>query len=320
MKQATTQLDASSMASFKLTRRKLFASVGIALLSFPLLSEAKLGAHRTKSYFGQNRVRGSKGLVDPYGETITSNSFFEVPGEYEIEASSTTTTTTSKRQQQQQKFQTDVGDLAKSFQEALVAMNQNEEDIHVGRLLLASERLESTMRKIGFSQSANDIHGNVAKIRSAYDSAPKNQRDSMPALLRYEIASGVLKGKKIPEKSAAMGFLWLGRSLNYQFDMFSHMLDHNAEPYEAAMYAYNRDLKPHLSWPLQKMGQAAMSTMLKSRRQKEMFARIGGFSEETFGTCEEQATKQELRQVMGHIQPMLSRWKKVFSELDLGCI
>ena len=143
----------------------------------------------------------------------------------------------------------------------------------------------------------------------------------MASLLEYESDSCmIVKGKDgFPEKSAAMGFLWLGRSLNYQYDMFSHMLDHNAEPFEAARHAYDRDLKPHLSWPLQKLCQAAM-TSLKPKRQKEMLAQIGGFQEECYGNSEDQATRRDLRQMMDSLKPMLCRWKQVFSELDLEAI
>ena len=118
----------------------------------------------------------------------------------------------------------EVSDLACHFQQALSAINQGKDDIHVGNLLQACERLEGTMRNIGFGQSAKDIAGNVAKIRSVYDKMPANERNSMPALLRRELDTGVIsRGQKFKEQSAAMGFLWLGRSINYQYDMFHHV-------------------------------------------------------------------------------------------------
>ena len=118
----------------------------------------------------------------------------------------------------------EVSDLACHFQQALSAFNQGKDDIHVGNLLQACERLEGTMRNIGFGQSAKDIAGNVAKIRSVYDKMPASERNSMPALLRRELDTGVIsRGQKFKEQSAAMGFLWLGRSINYQYDMFHHV-------------------------------------------------------------------------------------------------
>jgi hypothetical protein len=114
-----------------------------------------------------------------------------------------------------------------------------------------------------------------------------------------------------------MGLLWLGRSLNYQYDMFRHMLDHNGEPYEAACYAYENSMKPHLSWPVQKVCQAALKKVKELRREK-MLAGIGGFSEDCFGNCEDQATRNDLRQVVRCLEPMICRWRQVFSEMGLG--
>ena len=138
-----------------------------------------------------------------------------------VEAASTPSTTKSKSSSPA----SDLSDLACHFEQAISALNQGKDDIHVGKLLLACERLERTMRKIGFNQSAKDIAGNVSKIRNVYNSMPSNERNSMPALLQHELNTGVItKGsKKLKEKSAAMGFLWLGRSINYQYDMFQHV-------------------------------------------------------------------------------------------------
>ena len=316
-----------STTMLKMGRQQFRGTISLLLIAASVSSaEARIGTFRSE---GSNKLfqanpeilRERLDIVDPYGQTVTSNSFYTYRSGYEIESSTTTTTANTRipTSPRVQDFKTDVAVLADCFDHALVAANQNEEDIHVAHLLAASERLEGAMRRIGFSQSANDIAGNINKIRNVYNRAPQNRRDSMPALLQYEKDSGVLDGKKLPEKSAAMGFLWLGRSLNYQFDMFSHMLEHDTEPYEAASIAYERDLKPHLSWPLQKLGKAAMTT-LKPRRRKEMFAQIGGFSEENYGAREEQATRRDLRHMMDNLKPMLSRWKQVFSELELEAI
>mmetsp|Transcript_14474 Transcript_14474/g.21333 ORF Transcript_14474/g.21333 Transcript_14474/m.21333 type:complete len:289 (+) Transcript_14474:119-985(+) len=214
---------------------------------------------------------------------------------------------------------TDIAELIDCFQNALIIANQDEHEIHVGKLLLACDRLESTMRRIGFTQSAKDIAGNIRKIRRTYSKLPESHRDCMPAILEHEIESGI-NMKKIPENSAACGFLWLGRSLNYQYAMFCHMLDNDdATPYEAASVSYERDLKPYLPWPLQKICQAAMCT-LKAKRRKQIFADIGGFSEECYGEREEEATKKDLRQMMDFIKSMLCRWRQVCSDLELGTI
>lgn len=221
------------------------------------------------------------------------------------------------------RVRTDVADLASDFQAAIQAMNQDDKDIHVGRLLTACERLENTMRKIGFNQGAKDIGGNIRKIRNLYTKAPPGQRDSMPHLLRYELETGVhdeANGtRRIKDPSAAVGFLWLGRTLNYQYDMFRLMLDENEEPYHAARRAYEKDLKQHHSWPVQKVCQAAMVT-LKPMRKSAVLSSLGGFEEDCFGEQENEATHRDMHQMMDSWKPLLTRWKKVFSDLELESI
>jgi len=211
---------------------------------------------------------------------------------------------------------TDVADLAQDFHAAIQAMNQDDNDIHVGRLLNACDRLEDTMEKIGFKQGAKDIGMNIRKIRNMYCKVPACQRDTMPALLRYEKEMG-MHSNGIKDPSAAMGFLWLGRVLNYQYSMFKLMLDENEEPYDAARRAYDLYLKHHQSWAVQKVCQAAMTT-LKPMKKTSVFSRFGGFEEDCFGPMEHDATNRDLYELMDCWQPLLNRWKKVFSDLNLG--
>mmetsp|Transcript_14940 Transcript_14940/g.36382 ORF Transcript_14940/g.36382 Transcript_14940/m.36382 type:complete len:285 (+) Transcript_14940:39-893(+) len=223
---------------------------------------------------------------------------------------------------------TDAASLASDFQKALVVVNQQRGDIHVGHLISACEGLEATMRRIGFVQGASDIAANLSKIRTVYNQVSPDKRDSMPELLQYEMGLGIHSASKkssrskaaIKDTSATMGLLWLGRSLNYQYDMFQQLLlDGNVQPYEAACCAYERNMKPHLSWPLQKVCQVALKK-LKVLRREHMLAGIGGFSEECYGACEDQATRHDLRRVIRCLEPMLGRWQQVFSEMGLGDI
>jgi hypothetical protein len=217
---------------------------------------------------------------------------------------------------------TKAAELIKPFEKVLIAVNRKTQDVHVGSLLTACTQLEQIMRNAGLSQIANDIAGNIKKIRNVYDQFPKDQRDSIAAIIQYEMDAGVHSDDRrhLKENSAAMGFIWLGRIINYQYDMFSHMLNHDdADPYEAARLAYERNLKPHLSWTLQKVCQAAMN-MLKPVKKSMIYSRIGGFdynNNNDFDVQGEEATKRDLRRVLGAWEPMLFRWKQIFAELDL---
>lgn len=231
-------------------------------------------------------------------KTISSNNNFNTPSTTELH--------------------TPLRDLANDFNEALNSINNAKEDIHVGRLMAACARLESTIRKMGFGTSANDIANNLKKIQSTYQMLPPGKRDSMPALLEYEQKIGMHPSNgKLKENSATMGFLWLGRSINYQYDFFMTMLEKpDATPYEAASHAYAETFKPHLSWPLQKLGSAALNTM-KPIKKSTILANMGGVDEENYGPEYDVATKNELKNVISAQKQLLGRWNAIFSEMGL---
>lgn len=329
---------------------RLFIPIAfLILLEMQLAKPAKAGhggsfrAVGGKIRFGRKSVRRSSSEetiafleLEEHRPTITTtiNNVYNAQTQHPpvgIESSTTTTATSSARSKTDEHVSTYVAGLAKDFEQALVAVNANHYDLHIGNLLLACGRLENTMKQIGFKQSANDISGNVQKIRNVYNFLPNEKRDSISAIVRYEFETGVhgsigtnrnSKGHHttLEDSSATVGFLWLGRSINYQYDMFRRMLDHEDEtPYNAAKYAYEKALKPHLSWPLQKICQAAMKR-LKPLQKNELFCRIGGFREESYGCQEDQATKRDLRRVVDFWQPMLNRWKQTLSDLELAGI
>lgn len=206
--------------------------------------------------------------------------------------------------------------LAEDFDHAMVVMNQNTEDIHVGHLLSACEKLQSTIREMGFVSSANDMANNIAKIRNTYNKLPSTQRDSMPVLLQYEQDVGIITEKnRIAESSATMGLLWLGRSIHYQYDMFQYILENpEASPYDAASHAYSATVKPHLSWPLQRLGQAALNG-LRSMQKRTILAHMGGFDEEDYTMAKDCITKQGMKRVLASWNPIIRRWNQVLEDM-----
>ena len=278
-----------------------------------------------------------------------------------------------KQQQQQQHVDiaTDMAQIAKEFDQALVVAssmntntntNTNTNDLNVGNLLIACDRLEKAMRQFGFTQSAKGISGNVKKIRDVYNRPlPAHiNRDSLVAIVQHEFETGVhdITSKHtntihdntinknvnknnnnnkdsqhhhhhhtqthhaLNHSSATMGFLWLGRSISYQHDMFRQMLDHEDEtPYNAAKFAYEKVLKPHLSWPKQKACQTAIAhTKPLQLTKHELLCRMGGFEQNSYSREEEKATKRDLRKVVNSWSPMLNQWKQTFMDLDLAQI
>jgi len=208
--------------------------------------------------------------------------------------------------------------LAEDFEHAMVVMNQNQEDIHVGHLLTACDKLQSTVRGMGFVSSANDMARNIAKIRNTYEKLPPTKRDSMPVLLQYERDVGIVsEPDRIADSSATMGLLWLGRSINYQYEMFQHILENpEASPYDAASHAYTSTVKPHLSWALQRLGQAALNG-LRSMQKETILAHMGGFDEEDYSTANDSATKQGMKKVLATWNPIIRRWNQVLEDMGI---
>jgi len=207
--------------------------------------------------------------------------------------------------------------LVEDFEQAMVQVNQNQEDIHVGHLLTACEKLQSTVRELGFVSSANDMANNIAKIKSTYEKLPVTKRDSMPVLLQYEQDVGITETDRITDSSATMGLLWLGRSIHYQYDMFQYILEHpEASPYDAASHAYGTSVKPHLSWPLQRLGQAALNK-LRSLQKKTLLAQMGGFDEDGYTMADEGATKQGMKKVLSTWNPIIRRWNQVLEDMGI---
>eukprot|EP00339_Tiarina_fusa_P006149 CAMPEP_0117080474 /NCGR_PEP_ID=MMETSP0472-20121206/56774_1 /TAXON_ID=693140 ORGANISM="Tiarina fusus, Strain LIS" /NCGR_SAMPLE_ID=MMETSP0472 /ASSEMBLY_ACC=CAM_ASM_000603 /LENGTH=261 /DNA_ID=CAMNT_0004808119 /DNA_START=31 /DNA_END=814 /DNA_ORIENTATION=+ len=226
---------------------------------------------------------------------------------------------------------TEVVELATSFENVLVSKNMDdgdeesvEETIHVGRLLFACEQLERVIRKVGlcFTQSANDIAKNIKKVRNVYDRFADGEilvqgaggggdRNAISTIVEYELASGVHTDRKsFAEHSASQGLLWLARSINFQHMFYGHLLENDhAEPYGAAVFAYEAALSPHLPWALQTVGQAAL-LMISATNKRSIYARIGGFPEGSFEEMEELATKAEMRRVLDAWEPVLKRYRQ----------
>jgi len=221
-------------------------------------------------------------------------------------------------QQQQMMSESPLSVLAYNFDQVLIAMNQNKDDIHVGHLLSACETLESTIRELGFASSANDMANNIAKIRNTYEKLPVTKRDSMPVLLKYEQDVGInAPNDKIKDSSATMGLLWLGRSVNCQYDMFQYILENpEASPYDAASHAYSHAVKPHLSWPLQRLGLAALSG-IRSMKKQTILARMGGFNEDQYTSNNDSETKEGMRRVLATWNPIIRRWNQVLEDMGI---
>lgn len=96
------------------------------------------------------------------------------------------------------------------------------EDIDMDCLVNACTRLKDVMYMMGQDGNARDLQNNLVKIEQARAQVPPSHRQTLRTLLEYEKESGVkLSGGRLKNPSAAVGLLWIRRSVAFQRRMNS---------------------------------------------------------------------------------------------------
>ena len=208
-------------------------------------------------------------------------------------------------------YQTPMGFLADEFEGVLEG-----NDIVLSQLLRACKRLEETMRLLGQTSTANDFHSNVEKVENLIQQAPAECRETMYALLAFEKSLGIHPPNDGPkhrlrDPSAAMGLLWIERSLSFNYAMYSDVL-RKAEPVEAAMNAYQTVIEPFHSWTLRKLTAASIQHTTPARDQ--LFVQLAGNRADDPILKE---TQSDLFRLLNNLGPLIHRWRETFQELDL---
>lgn len=221
-----------------------------------------------------------------------------------------------------------LNDIVSAFQQAIMPQKkQDDANVHVGKLLAAMSTMESHMRKVGMTQAANDIKGNHDKVLRLYTAAPKEKRDSVRALLEWELESGIHgdnfddKGPiRVKNNSGAMGLFWIGHTVKYQYDLYRLMMEEGMNPVDAATIAFQKDLEPHLPWAASKMAKAMIPRATPST-QLEFFKALGGYDEgESYGYEEHAGMTENVKSIMNVWGDMLDDWSSPFAELRLSDI
>lgn len=221
--------------------------------------------------------------------------------------------------QTQKTIKTRVGIVTNHFKLVHAVHNGH---IDMAQLLQALHGLNDLMVDIGQKQNARELRRNVEKAEAfAKRHCSSSGKISMKQVLvlEKEMAShkycsrhGQLISLKDP--SCAMGLLWTRRSLWFLYHVFES-LTQNVDVALGTVFAYEQALLPYHDWIIQKIFGLALRAMTPSN--KEYLARLGGFSVETFGAAEEDATKRDLQKLLIIWKPLLQRWEQVYAELDL---
>eukprot|EP00584_Thalassiosira_punctigera_P007809 CAMPEP_0172534714 /NCGR_PEP_ID=MMETSP1067-20121228/6981_1 /TAXON_ID=265564 ORGANISM="Thalassiosira punctigera, Strain Tpunct2005C2" /NCGR_SAMPLE_ID=MMETSP1067 /ASSEMBLY_ACC=CAM_ASM_000444 /LENGTH=361 /DNA_ID=CAMNT_0013319535 /DNA_START=353 /DNA_END=1437 /DNA_ORIENTATION=- len=150
-------------------------------------------------------------------------------------------------------------------------------EVDTAQLLRACRAHLALMKTGGASLRlvAKDLESNVQKAERVFKRSPREGR-SLSSLLEREKERGIHDGDRLHEKSAAMGLLWIRRSLAFQMDLYADSLvSVGVHPKEAAYGAYDKHLSPFHGWALRKVFPASLSQM----PEREAFiAKFGGIT------------------------------------------
>lgn len=194
-------------------------------------------------------------------------------------------------------------------------------------LLQAILQFEIVMRAVGQTQSAKDLHSNIRKVQEVYKRAPVEHRQSMRTLLQFEQtalkAHDGLPPNRLKDPSAAMGLLWIRRSLAFNYRLYSRVIQdgRSAEPVQAALEAYQTELEPFHGWALRRLYTLGIQAATPPRREllATLAGRLGKNKHKVFLTPnEEKALLNDLERLVQTWGPLLDQWQDTFEELGLN--
>ena len=189
-------------------------------------------------------------------------------------------------------------------------------DIVTSKLLKAC-RAHLEMMKAGGTALcvvAKDLEGNLRKAEALYKKNPKECK-TLSSLLELERESDIHDGNVLQDPSAAIGLLWIRRSLAFQSHLFRSLLSPDGDhPKDAAYEAYNEHLSPYHGWMLRTVFPASLSQM---PHRQVFLSSFGEVQVDELDEEEEFKVVRKLRALISTLEPLLAVWKDSFERLDL---
>ena len=162
---------------------------------------------------------------------------------------------------------------------------------------------------------AKDLESNLQKAEKPFKKLSPKQGKTLSALLESERDSGIHQGNVLKEQSAAMGLLWIRRSLAFQLDLYSSLLaEDGPHPRDAAYKAYSTHLSSYHGWALQKVFPASLSQMPD---RKAFIAKFGEVSLEELNDEYDREIVKKLKSLVAAWDPLIRQWEEDFARLDL---
>lgn len=205
-------------------------------------------------------------------------------------------------------------DVVASFKYVL----RNGDKVDVSNLLKAC-RAHLTLVKSGgaaLKVVAKDMEGNLDKAEVLHNKLrSQNKGKDLSQLLEIERQQGIHEGNMLRDPSAAMGLLWIRRSLAFQLDLYSSLLPSSTKsPTVAALEAYDKHLSPFHGWMLQKIFPLSLSQL----PDREVFiAKFGGMDKIDLNERYEREIVEKLRDLVKVWEPLIGVWKEEFERMDM---
>lgn len=226
-------------------------------------------------------------------------------------------------------------DVIHAFQSVL---NKDSNEVNTAQLLKACRAHLTLMRSGGpaLRLVAKDMEANLLKAETLYWNLSKNNRGKdLASLLQTEIENGVHPDVNVlEESSAAMGLLWIRRSLAFQLELYASLSSPSSSssssansgsvgnsrrhggmhPKDAALQAYDKILSPYHGWLLQKVFPLSLSQM----PDRQVFlAKFGGREVHELDEEYEQIIEKKLQLLVRTWRPILDVWRREFERLNL---
>jgi hypothetical protein len=163
---------------------------------------------------------------------------------------------------------------------------------------------------------AKDLDCNLRKVEALYTKSPKECK-TLSSLLELERTKDIHDGNRLKDPSAAMGLLWIRRSLAFQSDLYGSLIPSASDgmhPKDAAYEAYNEHLSPYHGWMLRTVTPASLSQMPHRAVFLSQFAEV---DIDELDQEEEYKVIRKLRALVSTLEPLLTEWKDIFEMLDL---
>ncbi|EJK62472.1 hypothetical protein THAOC_16919 [Thalassiosira oceanica] len=161
---------------------------------------------------------------------------------------------------------------------------------------------------------AKDLECNVNKAEHVF----KQSRGggTLSSLLRNERDAGAHNGSELHEDSAAMGLLWIRRSLAFQCDLYSEIAQPGSSqpPKHAACRSYVKHLAPFHGWMLQKVFPASL-TQMSSR--EAMVSKFAGVALDDLDSEVDREVSRKLKSLVSIWRPLIDVWESDFERLGL---